>query len=159
MGNTIYQYNGSACSHDEKFKAAAEINRLKDSRGKARVETLEENSVSPDHPFMAALKDGTSKPKTDVEGEKKMMKVSDADGSLDMEVLEGVSKDMLTSDDVFIINTGSHVYAWIGSGASIDERKNALSYASNYLNKTETPWLPISVVAQGKENEEFNEAF
>lgn len=60
---------------------------------------------------------------------------------------------------VYIINTGDHVFCWVGAGASIDERKNGLSYASNYLNKTETPWLPISVVAQGKEDAQFNKAF
>ena len=60
---------------------------------------------------------------------------------------------------VFVINTGSHVFCWVGKGASIDERKNGLAYASNYLNKTETPWLPISVVGEGQENAEFSGAF
>jgi len=77
-----------------------------------------------------------------------------------MDEVEGdISKDKLTSDDVCIINTGDHVYCWVGKGASIDERKNGLSYASNYLNKTETPYLPITVVAEGKENEDFIKAF
>lgn len=60
---------------------------------------------------------------------------------------------------VYVINTGDHVYCWVGKGASVDERKNGLSYASNYLNQTKTPWLPITVVAEGKENSEFQSAF
>ena len=60
---------------------------------------------------------------------------------------------------VFVINTGSHVFCWVGKGASIGERKNGLVYASNYLNKTETPWLPISVIAEGQENAAFEAAF
>ena len=72
---------------------------------------------------------------------------------------KNLSKGLLDGDDVFVINTGDHVYCWIGQGASIDERKNGLTYASSYLNKTATPWLPISVVAQGKEGSAFIRAF
>ena len=75
-----------------------------------------------------------------------------------MTELDGYGADELTSDDVFVINTGSHVFAWIGANASPAERKNSLSYASNYLNKTKTPWLPISVVRQGRESKAFNQA-
>lgn len=159
-GNKIYQYNGDSCSHDEKFKAAQEIARLKGQRGKCRVESLDESATAEDHPALMLLKDGESKKKGEsAKGERKMFRVSDDDGSLDMEDVDGFSKDLLNSDDVFIINTGEHVFCWVGARASIDERKNGLSYASNYLNKTETPYLPISVVAEGKENDEFNAAF
>jgi len=161
-GETIYQYNGSECSADEKFRAAQEIAKLKESRGKTRVETLNEDSTSSQHPALMILKDGESKEKTAVQGERKMFKVSDEDGSLDMEdVAEGdaISKDLLTRDDVYIINTGSHCYCWVGAGASVDERRNGLAYATNYLNKTETPYIPISVIAEGCESHEFKEAF
>ena len=52
---------------------------------------------------------------------------------------------------VYVVNTGEHVYVYVGKGASVDERKNAIPYACNYLNKTETPWLPVTVVAEGQE--------
>ncbi|XP_030834900.1 gelsolin-like protein 1 [Strongylocentrotus purpuratus] len=160
LGAMIYQWNGASCSHDEKFKAAQEVAKIK-SRGKCSTQSLEESSTSQDHPFYKPLKEGESKAKTSaVKGDREMFRISDADGSLDMETVEGeISKDKLTSDDVYVINNGEHVYCWVGKGASIDERKNALSYASNYLNKTKAPWLPISVVAQGNESAEFNKAF
>ena len=88
-----------------------------------------------------------------------MFCVSDADGSLDLDDVDGFGRDKLNSGDVFIINTGTHCFCWVGKEASTDERKNAISYASNYLNKTPTPWLPISVIAEGKENECFNKEF
>jgi gelsolin len=159
LGNKICQYNGSECSHDEKFKAATKISEIRSSRGKVTLDTLEENSTSPDHPAIMALKEGASKHKDPIEGERKMFIVSDEDGSLDMDECDGFSKDLLKSTDVFVINTGDHVYCWVGKEASIDERRNALSYASNYLNKTDTPWLPISVIAEGKENKAFKDAF
>jgi len=159
-GETIYQYNGSSCSNDEKFKAAAEVSKLKGNRKGCKVETLEENSVGPSHPALMVLKDGESKPKAEgAKGTKEMFAVSDADGSLDLDPVDGYGKDKLKSGDVFLVNTGEHVYCWVGSEASVDERKNALSYASNYLNKTETPWLPISVVAEGKESKAFNDCW
>merc|ERR1711951_173875 len=107
-------------------------------------------------------KDGESKTKEEVQGERKMFKVSDADGSLDMDEIasgDDLSKDLLSTDDVFVINTGTHVFCWVGGGASIDERRNGLTYACNYINKTETPYLPVSVIAEGKENALFNESF
>jgi len=160
-GNKIYQWNGAECSHDEKFKAAQETSRIKGHRGKCHLSSLDENSTSPEHPALMLLKDGESKAKGESPpGERKMFKVSDSDGSLDMDEVEGdISKDNLSSDDVMIINTGNHVYCWVGKGASVDERRNGLSYASNYLNKTETPYLPITVVAEGSENAEFQKAF
>lgn len=160
-GTIIYQWNGSECSHDEKFKAAQVLSELKSKRGKCRAETLEERTTSPEHPAMMLLKDSEPKEKKDLpKGERKMYRVTDSDGSLDMEDVEGdISKDKLVSDDVFIINTGDHVFCWVGKGASIDERKNGLAYASNYVNKTETPWLPISVVAEGNEDAYFHKAF
>lgn len=69
-GNKIYQWNGSECSHDEKFKAAQETARIKGNRGKCRVETLEEDSTSPEHPALMLLKDGESKKMHQKEKEK-----------------------------------------------------------------------------------------
>lgn len=161
-GDVLYQWNGSKCSADEKFKAAQEIAKIKGSRSKARTETIEERESVPTHPAIMVLKDGESKKKTQTKGERKMFRVSDEDGSLDMDEIasgDAVSSSLLTQDDVYIINTGEHCYCWVGAGASVDERKNGLTYASSYLNKTTTPWLPITVVAQGTENAEFESAF
>ncbi|XP_064635813.1 gelsolin-like protein 1 [Lineus longissimus] len=163
LGSKIYQWNGSKCSHDEKFKAAQEIQRIASSRGKCKSETLEENSTSSDHPALIVLKDGEIKKKP--LGEKivpKLFCVSDADGPLDLEEKASgsdVSKDKLSSDDIYIIDLEDHCYCWVGSGASIDERRNGLTYASNYLNKTDHPYNPISVVSEGKEDQAFKESF
>lgn len=161
-GLKIYQWNGNDCTHDEKFKAAQEVTKMKSTRN-ADVVTCEESSTSPNHPAMMLLQDGPSKEKGDVpQGERKMFEVSDEDGSLDMEEVaadDAISKDLLKPENVFVINTGTHVYCWVGGGASIDERKNGLTYACNYVNGTETPWLPVSVVAEGAENEAFKNAF
>ena len=74
---------------------------------------------------------------------------------MELTELDGYGEDWLMSDDVYLINTGFEVFTWVGAGASLAERKNSLSYACNYLNKTETPWLPISVVAERRESQAF----
>jgi len=158
-GLTIYQFNGKDASADEKFKGAAMINNMKEGRKGVKVEVIEERSTSKNHPGLKLLKDGKSEKKEKPAGTQEMFAVSDADGSLDLDPVDGYGRDKLTSGEVYIINTGNHVFCWIGKEASIDERTNALAYACNYLNMTETPWLPISVIADGKENESFNTEF
>jgi len=158
-GDKIYQWNGKKCSPDEKFKAAAECQKLKSVRAKASVETI---GGSMSHPALKILKPGESKQKEEKKADKMMFAVSDADGSLDMDEIavgDDISQDKLRQDDVCIIVVEDHCYCWVGGGANIDERKNAMSYACNYINKTETPWLPITVVAQGSESQAFLSAF
>jgi len=161
-GKKIYQWNGSECSHDEKFAAAAEINKMKESRN-ASVTQVDEEHCSDSHPAVMLLKDGESKEKGDVpQGERKMFEISEEDGDDSMEEIaadDAISKDLLKSGNVYIINTGDDVWCWVGSEASIDERKNSMAYACNYINKTETPWLPVTVVAEGSESQQFKESF
>jgi len=159
-GLTIYQWNGSECSADEKFKAATEVDKIQGKRGKTvRTEVLEESSTSESHSALQLLAPGKSDDDAETPaGERKILRIKD--GADIEEVASGdLSKDVLGSDDVYIINTGEHVYCWVGKEASVDERKNAIPYACNYLGKTETPWLPVTVVAEGSEPKDFVEAF
>jgi len=65
-------------------------------------------------------------------------------------------KDLLISDDVFILDTGAEVFAWIGKGASADEKAKALSFAQDYLTNFNRPaYLPISRILEGSENSMF----
>lgn len=160
LGDHIFQINGDSCSHDEKFKASQEVSKIKGARGKARNETVE--GCPFDDPRIGPhFKDGEKKEKPAASefGGNKLFVISDNDGSLDMDPVEEVSKDSLNSDNVYVLDSENGVYVWIGSGASIDERKNGMSYACNYLAKTEYPWKPITVIAQGKENAAFNGAW
>lgn len=160
LGDTIYQINGPDCSHDEKFKAAQEIANLKGVRGKAKNETIEGNPF--DDPTIGPhFNDGAKKdkPAAAAFGGNKLFAISDNDGSLDMDPVEQVSKDSLNPDNVYALDSENCLFVWIGSGASVDERKNAMSYACNYLAKTEYPWKPVTVIAQGKENADFNGAW
>jgi len=159
LGNSIYQINGANSTHDEKYAAAQEVNNLLGSRGKAKKSIID--GAPFDDPDIAGhFKDSEKKEKTVTEwGGNKLFVISDNDGSLDMDPVESVSKDSLDPNNVYVLDSEHGVYVWIGAEASVDERKNAMAYACNYLSKTEYAWKPVSVIAQGKENDAFNAAW
>ena len=137
------------------------VNSLIEKRlGKSKKEVIDETDFKPGHPAYDIMQDGVSS--KDLPGandtgtaKKEMYCVSDNGGELRMDLMDGFAKKYLNGDDVMIVNSGEHVYCWIGNGASVEERKNGMSYANNYVAGTETPWLPISVLAEGKETDEF----
>lgn len=157
LGHKLFQWNGEECNKDEKFRATQEMQKICSERGgKPEKETLDQNDITPSNPFYDYFdeEDDDDEPDAEREGGPVLLKVSDNDGSLDMEnVKEGekISREDLSSDDVYIIDESNGLFVWIGSGASVDERKNALTYAHNYLSGKEYPYMPITVVAEGSE--------
>ena len=90
-----------------------------------------------------------------------LYKLSDASGKMEFsQIAEGkLAKDMLDPNDVFILDNGRHCYVWIGTGTTFAERTNAMSYAHNYLMKSDHPLIPVSCVKQGKETPDFHKNF
>ena len=71
-----------------------------------------------------------------------------------------IKKSQLDTNDVFIFDAGSEVYAWIGLKSSKDEKRRALGFAQDYLGKYNRPiWLPIVRIMEGGENEVFEAQF
>lgn len=67
---------------------------------------------------------------------------------------EKVTRDMFTSDDVYLFDVGYEVIIWIGKGASRVERKVALQYAQSYLKRYKKPvYTPIMRCFEQGENE------
>jgi hypothetical protein len=62
--------------------------------------------------------------------------------------------------DVFIVDSGPQLWAWVGRGASVNERRSALHYAHVYLKEQKRPIeLPLTRIGQGQEPNEFWQAF
>eukprot|EP00116_Pleurobrachia_bachei_P009558 sb/3469820/ len=80
------------------------------------------------------------------------------DGEVPDEVNSGddVSKDLLDPNDVFLVDVGTHLYVWVGNDASRDEKKNGMSYASNYLNGEDRFHCPITVLLQEQAKDVIN---
>lgn len=65
-----------------------------------------------------------------------------------------LSMDMLSSEDVFIVDTMKALFVWIGSDASEDERREAVPMALQYLEKSDRPsHTPIKVLKEGHEDD------
>jgi len=172
-GMKIYQWNGKSAGPFEKSKAAQVSRALDDERaGKPEVIVVEEGSKNDE--FWAALggqgpvKSAEAGGKDDEDGpganfEKVLYRLSDASGKLSFaQVSKGaaVKRNQLDSSDVFILDTGSDVFAWIGKKASVGERKSAMQYAQQYLTQYNRPlYLTISRVLEGGENEAFEAGF
>jgi len=94
--------------------------------------------------------------------EKALFQLSDASGKLSFtEVGRGtVSKNLLVTDDVFIFDIGCEIFVWVGLGASKEERKQGMNYATQYLKDYKRPTsLPVTQIFEGGENEVFDGAF
>jgi len=171
-GLNIYQWNGSKAGPMEKMKGAQLSRALSDERkGLSKVHVFEENGKDledfwkllggsgPVQSAEAGGDDSEHENKTD----KKLFHLSDASGKMEFkEIANGsnVKRSMLDTNDVFILDTGAEVFAWIGKGASVGERKSAMQFAQDYLLKFNRPlFMPISRVLEGGENNVFEQGF
>jgi gelsolin len=179
-GLTVYKWEGKSSGMFEKNKAREVCDAIKtERRGKVNVVSLREGeSLDTDAKKffeLLGVKDTSSlKIKTaseggsDEEAEKeiaktrRLCKLSDASGKLEFSlVAEGnaIKKSQLDANDVFIYDGGAEVFAWVGKGASDQERTSALGFASTYLTKYNRPiWLPITRVLDGSESPRFYES-
>jgi len=171
-GLKLYQWNGSKAGPLEKMKGAQLSRALADERkGLPRINVLEESGKDLSE-FWAAI-GGQGAVKSAEEGgddlehekatEKRLFQLSDASGKMEFkEVGKGptVKRSLLDSNDVFILDTGAEVFAWIGKGASKDEKKKAMQFAQEYLAKHNRPlFTPIARILEGGANETFESSF
>jgi len=164
-GLLIYQFNGAKASVNEKSKAAQLARAIDDERkGLPTISVFEEGDKDAGA-FWAHLGGEGPIKSADAGGDDnatvkilKLFRLSDASGALTFtSVADGkVSKSQLDAKDVFILDAGAEVFAWIGKGSSATEKKNAIPYAQDYLIKNgRPPHLPITRIMDGGENEVF----
>ncbi|KAI9208766.1 fragmin A [Polychytrium aggregatum] len=173
-GLVLIQWNGSASSPAERVRAAQICRQLDDERnGQAKVIVFEESDNDASEFWEGIGGRGPIKSASEayVQGtEPSFTKVlysisrlsEPAAGNLKFsKVAEGtaVQRGLLNSGDVFIYDDGSHVWAWIGKHASANERRQAMSYALDYINQNARPiYLTVSRVIEGSEGSHFFEA-
>jgi gelsolin len=167
-GIDIIQWNGSKAGILEKAKGAEVSQAIEGEReGKAANRVVDEGSE--DDAFWAALGDkgpvaSAAAGGSDLDADKApediaLHRLSDATGTFSFtEVAKGkkISKKLLDSSDVFILDTGPEVYAWVGKGASVGEKKKALTFAQEYVTKHHKPvHTSVIRILEGGENEVF----
>ncbi|RTG89131.1 gelsolin [Schistosoma bovis] len=134
LGSLAYQWIGSKSGKYERFKSAEYLLKLKSERnGRCKIQVLEENENSHE------LKEFLSKlPNTEITapsknncGMKAVHRLSDEDGEMKLSLVckEVLPRSVITQDDVYFIDNGSHLYVYIGDQCSTQEKRNALSNA------------------------------
>ena len=90
---------------------------------------------------------------------KKMMKLSDEKGKLEISEIE-YNKNNLSTNDAFLIDRGDAIIIWIGKNASKGEKKFSRFYAKKYINKEKrNKHLPIIITNEGKLSSELDKCF
>jgi len=168
-GLAIYQFNPSGAGAGEKAKAAQLTRAIDDQRGgKVKIYIFDHNDADANATFFWEFLGGKKPIKSAAEGgddteikeKKRLHKISDASGSLQVTEVEFGRKN-LNDSDVFIVDSVNTIFVWIGKGASPQERRSGVQLAQSYLNDqpARNKHTPIVRVLQGGENEEFEAQF
>jgi len=173
-GLKITQWNGSEANRKEKAKALDVCVGIKDDErgGKAKVTAIEQGSEPPEFwtalggkgPVQAAIADTRERQGSTVEkrGEAKLIKVSDSSGSLSMaDVASGsLARDMLDTNDVFVMDNGADIFVWIGKGATDAERRSGMKLGTDYCTQAARPaGTRVTKVMEGAEPTLFKSNF
>lgn len=168
-GLELIQWNGTGSSVREKNKARDMIISLKSERGSARSVVLDGME---DHATFWDLLGGKGEVAEDhhecdskvTETPAKLFHVSDEGGQMTVQqVAEGkaeLKRELLQSDDVMVLDIGTTIFVWVGSGANRAERREAMKMATVYLSNSGRPMhTPITRVMQGGESMAFAACF
>ncbi len=150
LGNTIYQWNGKDANKYEKFKGLEIVTKIKNEERGGKAETVFLEAGQDNDGFWKALGGKPAAIKTaeqggDDEGKvnvpNALYRVSDATGKLEMtRVAEGkLEQKMLDKNDVMVVDSGAEVFVWVGSGATKQERDNAIKFGQGYLQEQKRP--------------------
>jgi len=171
-GTILYCWIGKEAGMFEKNKGREVCDAIKTERkGKIQVFTLREGETdehsiecfkllggNPTDPIKSAAEGGADEEAEKVT-QKVLFRLSDATGKLAFsKEAEGdaVTQSKLDSNDVFIVDVGFSIYAWTGKKATLNEKNNAIPYATQYLNDYKRPMsTPIVRVCDGAEPKEF----
>ncbi|CAG9816465.1 unnamed protein product, partial [Phaedon cochleariae] len=74
------------------------------------------------------------------------------------EVLHYEQED-LSDDDIMVLDADSEVFVWVGKGASSEEKEKGPRFAENILKKHGRDDVPVKIINQGEEPEEFTSLF
>ena len=169
LGMTLIQWNGSEANKKEKAKALDVLVGIKDDErgGKAKVEIYDQGSEGDDFwealggkgPIPPAIDDHVVCEK---KGEAKLFRVSDAEGALELtELAVGhLKREMLDTNDVFLMDNHAEVFVWIGKGATELERRGGMKVANDYCVEGHRPkGTKVVKVAEGAEPTTFKQNF
>lgn len=168
-GDKIFVWQGKNCSPMEKLKAAQVVNDMTiakhvdvevlsqtEARSKIVVDYLGGHDVNPLGTRFTAARPISAATEREA---KKLFRLSDADGNLSFDLVKegnGIGREDLDENDVFLLDAGKSIWVWEGRGASRAERAMWLKVMRGYVAQQEdAAGLSVAKVAQGHENKAF----
>jgi len=71
-----------------------------------------------------------------------------------------LKKDHLLTGDTFILELSNHIYIWIGKGADVEEKKQALVIGQGFLKEKKKPaGTRVTRIVEGAEDTHFRSFF
>lgn len=173
QGLKIFLFNGPSANKYEKAKGIEVANRINsDERGgRAELVLLETDPRNAEfwghfggYRDPATLPEGPEDSDGDVKLTRKIFKISDASGSMEFVELtpsDGkLRKDLLVTDDVFLVQGTGKLFLWIGRRSNPNEKKEATMLAVAYLRNNGLPMTTaIERVSEGNETGSFKAEF
>jgi len=148
-GTTITIWHSPHSKMQEKIQSLQYAELLADQRnGHSKV-------VVSDEPMHPKLPEGKGESHSFTVNHKSfdplMFKMTDENGSIKFNPLGKFNKSALESNDIFVIDVGSKTYIWVGGKSDVDERRESFPRTMSYLQTTDHPFVPITVIKEGSE--------
>jgi hypothetical protein len=166
-GMKIFIYNGATANRHEKAKGVDVANKIRNDERGARADIILLDEEPNNSEFWGALggqinvtNPGESDSAADA-APPRLFKCSDASGFTPVSLPGNkLTKDLLNSDDVFVVDVGNKLYVWVGKGASASERRESMAHAMKYIAQNGYPSnTPIERVSDGGESPTFKAEF
>lgn len=172
-GLKIFLFNGPSANKFEKAKGIEVANRINSDERGGRAELVPLDTDPRNAEFWghfggyrdpASLPDGPEDSDNDAKLVRKIFKISDASGSLEFVELTPADgklrKDLLVTDDVFLVQGASKLFLWIGRRSNANEKKEATLLAVSYMRNNGIPLTTaIERVSEGNETGSFKAEF
>ena len=173
-GLTIYIFNGPGSNKYEKLKGIETANRINsDSRsGRAFIAMVEGTTDTFSVEFwneLGGYVDPSTLPSCEDDDESsvktapKLYHICNASGSVEFKTISlpnsKLTKDLLKSEDCFMVVSNDKVYIWVGKGSTLEEKRESTSLAEKYCSDNNISTNSISRVTEGCESSAFKAEF
>jgi hypothetical protein len=176
MGLQIFVFFGPDCNKYEKIKALEVCRQINDDERGARGDVIRVNDDSAASSIFwdnlggyidpNSLPEGASDDTVGSYGPNRLLKISDAESGVatcsEITVPDGkLKKDMLDTNDNFIVISQGNVFIWIGRGSTIAEKREAMPAAIKFVESSSDieNSAKIERVSEGTESSKFRAAF
>ena len=170
-GVKVFIYIGKGSNGFEKFHLNCMVEKIKSNRqNKSTIISIDEScdlnendlkNKNEFEEFLQKFEENIQETEEQTKIDKnyrKMMKLSDENGKLELTDVE-YKKESLVSQDSFLIDRGDAIIIWIGKEASKKEKKFAKFYANKHISKENRNGLSIIIVNEGKLSSELDKCF